>query len=91
MAFVQTLWNTAYGQCSELFKMALMKKDSDLGIWNKCRDNKDLLQLLNLIDMVCDDGSSSTNKDKTYICISQAQKFHNFTHWPNDSATKFVH
>ena len=67
------------------------KKGSELGTWDKCRDEKDLLQLLNLIDMVCNDGNTGTNKDKTYVCISQARKFHNFIYQPNHSATKFVH
>ena len=80
LTFVQILWNTVYGQCLESFQLALEKKSFDLGTWDNCRDKKDLLTLLDLIDMVCNNGSTGTNKDETYVCISQFWKFHNFTH-----------
>ena len=79
LTFVQTLWNTVYGQYLEPFQLAMENKGSELWKWDNCRE-KDLLVLLDLIDMVCDDGSTDTNEDETYVCISQARKLHNFTH-----------
>ena len=89
--FVHTLWNIAYRQCSEAIQLALESKGSELGTWDKCSNDKDLLQLLNLIDIISDDGSTGTNEDEIYVCISQARRFHNFNQRPNDSASKFVH
>ena len=40
--------------------------------------------------MVCNDGSTSTNKDETYVNLAQAHKFYSFTQLPNQTATKFV-
>ena len=33
LMFVKTLWNIAFGQCSESFQLALIKKGTDCGKW----------------------------------------------------------
>lgn len=40
--------------------------------------------------MVCDEGSTGTNKDKTYVNLVQAPKFHNFTQLPSQTAMNFI-
>ena len=88
--FVHMLWNIAWGQCSETIQLELERKGTELGLWDNCRDDKDLLQLLNLIDIICDNGSSGTNEDEIYVCISQAQRFHTFSQQSHVSASKYV-
>ena len=88
MTLEQTLFNIVCGQCSELFLLAIQDKCTN---WVKFWRDKDILKLLELIDMVCDDSSTGTNKNETYVCIAQARKFHNFIQRPSELATKFVH
>ena len=40
LIFIQTLWNIVYGQCTELFQLALKRKST----WEDCQKDKDLLE-----------------------------------------------
>ena len=91
LTFIQTLWNIVYVQCSEFFQLVLIKRGTELGEWTDYRRDKNLLKLLELINLVWDDGNTSTNKDGTYVCLVQACKFHNFIQQPSKFATKLVH
>ena len=86
LIFVQTLWNIAYGECTESFQLAWKKKSR----WENCQKDRDLLKLLGLINLVCNNGSTGTNKDEIYVNLAQAHKFYSFTQLPNQITAKYV-
>ena len=48
------------------------------------------MKLLELINAVCDDGSTGTNKDRTYVNLTQSHIFYNFLQRPNQTTAKCV-
>ena len=83
----QTLFNIICGQCSESFLLAIQDKCNDWVTF--CRD-KDLLNLLEIIDTICDNGSTGTKEDRTYVNLTQSGTFYNFLQRPNQTAAKYV-
>ena len=58
--------------------------------WARFWTGKNLLKLLKLIDTICDDGSTGTKEDRTYVNLIQSRIFYNFLQRPNQTAAKYV-
>ena len=87
MTLEQTLFNIVCGQCSESFLLAIQDKCNDWVTF--CRE-KNLLKLLEIIDTICDNGSTGTKEDRTYVNLTQSRAFYNFLQRPNQTAAKYV-
>ena len=87
MTLEQTLFNIVCGQCSESFLLVIQHQCSN---WGKFRREKNLLKLLDIIDKICDDGSTGTKEDRIYVNLTLIRAFYNFLQQPNQTAAQYV-
>ena len=87
LSLTQALFNTVCGQYSESFLLVVQDQCDD---WAKFRREKDLIKLLEIIDKICDDGSTGTKEDRIYVGLALIRAFYNFSQRPNQTAAEYV-